>query len=125
MITFKHSGNFDKTEQFLKRARRQDYLKRLDGYGRLGVQKLQAATPRDTGLTATSWNYRIDRNKNSVSLVWTNSNLTEQGVPIAILIQYGHGTGAGVYVQGIDYINPALVPIFNEISEQIREEVSS
>lgn len=125
MITFKHTGNFDKTEQYLKRTKRQDYLSRLEGYGKLGVQRLAAATPRDTGKTAMSWDYKIERRQNSVSLIWTNSNVTDSGIPIAILIQYGHGTRNGVYVTGVDYINPAIKPIFDELSEQIREEVSS
>ena len=124
MITFKHTGNFDKTEQYLKKASRQDYLSRLDGYGQLGVQRLMAATPVDTGKTALSWDYKIEKRTNSVSIIWFNTNIVD-GVPVAILIQYGHGTKNGVYVRGIDYINPAIQPIFTEISEQIREEVSS
>lgn len=124
MITFKHTGNFDKTEQYFKKVSRQDYLSRLDTYGQLGVMRLMAATPVDTGKTATSWKYKIEKRTNSISIIWYNTNVVD-GIPVAILIQYGHGTRNGVYVQGIDYINPAIQPIFAELSEQIREEVSS
>lgn len=125
MITFKHQGDFSKTNNLLKRLKQQYYLKRLDTYGKVGVQRLAAATPVDTGKTAASWTYRIEKRDNSVSLIWDNTNRTESGIPIVILIQYGHATRSGVYVPGKDFINPAIKPIFEEISEMIREEVSS
>lgn len=125
MITFKHSGDFEKTEKFLKKASRKEYASRLDFYGKKGVQALKAATPVDSGETAASWGYKIVNTSNRLSIIWTNSNTTENGVPIAILIQYGHGTRNGVYVQGRDFINPAIQPIFDEISDMIRKEVSS
>lgn len=125
MITFKHTGNFDKTEQYLKKIKRQDYLDRFDTYGKLGVQKLSAATPVDTGKSAASWKYHIERRNNSVSIIWSNTNVTESGVPVVILIQYGHATKNGVYVPGKDFINPAIKPVIDELSEEIRKEVSS
>lgn len=96
----------------------------LNKYGQLGVQALQTATPIDTGQTAASWSYTVKRKNGGYSLDFYNGH-TNQGVNIAIILQYGHGTGIGTYVEGVDYINPALKPIFDQISEQIWEEVTS
>jgi len=85
---------------------------------------LASVTPSDTGLTAASWGYIITAKKDSVSIIWTNSNVTENGTPIAILLQYGHGTGTGGYVQGTDYINPAIKPIFDEIEKGVWQEIT-
>lgn len=124
MIEFRHKGNFKKTENFLVRAMRQDFLSKLDKYGEAGVALLAAATPKRTGKTAASWKYDIEKHSDHVSIVWSNTNINN-GVPIAIILQYGHGTGNGGYVQGIDYINPALKPLFDNIIFEIFKEVSS
>lgn len=123
MLRFKHIGSFDKTEKFFTNARKRDYTRILERYGREGVAALASATPIDTGLTANSWNYKIKFNKNSVTLYWTNSNVVD-GVPIAILLQYGHGTRNGGYVQGRDYINPATRPIFDRLATEVWQEVT-
>ena len=124
MIVFRHRGNFNKTEKFLKRAKKNDFYKNLDRYGRQGVAALASATPIDSGLTASSWDYEIREGRNSVNIYWTNSNIND-GVPIAVIIQYGHGTGTGGYVQGRDYINPAIRPIFDRIANNVWKEVTS
>lgn len=124
MIVFRHRGDFNKTEKFLKRAKKNDFYKNLDRYGRQGVAALASATPIDSGLTASSWDYEIREGRNSVNIYWTNSNVND-GVPIAVIIQYGHGTGTGGYVQGRDYINPAIRPIFDRIANNVWKEVIS
>lgn len=124
MVVFKHRGNFDNLEKFLKRAQNIDFRKILAPYGEQGVRALANATPRDSGLTASSWGYEIITNKGSVSLVWTSSNVNN-GIPIAIILQYGHGTRNGGFVQGVDYINPALRTIFDKISEEAWREVTN
>lgn len=124
MITFKHRGNFNNTERFFKRAQKMDFYKNLEKYARAGVAALASATPVDTGLTAASWDYEIRKEKNKVSIYWTNSNI-QNGVPIAVILQYGHGTNNGGYVQGRDYINPAIQPIFDQIAESAWKEVTS
>lgn len=123
MITIEHKGNFEKTYGFLKRMSKRDIFKNLDAYGQEGVEALAAATPIRSGTTANSWGYEIHSSGSSVSIVWTNSNVNK-GVPIAVIIQYGHGTGTGGYVQGIDYINPALAPVFDDIADRIWKEVT-
>ena len=122
MITFVHKGNFEKTEAFLKRAKEAEFLNRLDAVAREGVSALAAATPVNTGKTASSWDYEIVRTKTGATIYWTNSNVND-GVPVAILIQYSHSTGEGAYVQGTDFINPAMVPVFNNIAESAWREV--
>lgn len=124
MITFKHRGDFNNTERFFKRAQKMDFYKNLEKYARAGVATLASATPVDTGLTAASWDYEIRKEKNKVSIYWTNSNI-QNGVPIAVILQYGHGTNNGGYVQGRDYINPAIQPIFDQIAESAWKEVTS
>lgn len=124
MITFKHSGNFNHTEKFLKKASRAEYLKVVEKYCQQGVQALASATPVDSGKTASSWNYNIERSKGGISIYWTNSNINK-GVNIAIILQYGHGTRNGGYVQGRDYINPALRPIFDAMADGMWKEVTS
>lgn len=118
------SGGFTKTEQFLNRMKRREYLNVLDEFGRDGVQALRNATPVDSGATAEAWDYEIKRSRNYTEIVWTNSNIND-GVPIAVILQYGHGTGTGGYVQGRDYINPAIRPIFDEIAEKAWKVVVS
>lgn len=123
MVTFKHHGDFRKTKSFLKRATEARFLKDLDKYGREGVAALSAATPSESGKTASSWYYEIVRDKGSFSIRWDNSNVNN-GVKIAVIIQYGHGTGTGGYVAGRDYINPAIRPIFDKIAENVWKEVT-
>lgn len=125
MFSFEHKGDLNKTERFLKRLLdRQKLISYLNEYGRRGVEALSLATPVDTGLTAASWSYEVEQSKNTTSIHWTNSNIN-QGVQIAIILQYGHGTGTGGYVQGVDYINPALKPIFDEIANGVMEVIKS
>lgn len=99
-----------------------DLYKKLDELGQRGVEALSAATPKRTGRTAASWGYEIKKGRGHATLAWTNSNFND-GEQIAVLIQYGHGTGRGTYVQGVDYINPAMRNVFQEIADEIWEEV--
>lgn len=123
MITIRHKGDFSKTSKFLSSASNRDYLKVLDKYGRAGVAALASATPVDSGITAASWYYTIERGSGSTKLVFGNANVNN-GVSIAIILQYGHGTGTGGWVQGRDYINPAVQPIFDQIAEDAWREVT-
>lgn len=122
MIRCTVKGDFKKTKNFLKRAQNVDLRSLLTRYAEEGVKALSSATPVVTGKTAASWDYEIVQDKNIIKIYWTNSNKNE-GVPIAVILEYGHGTGWGGYVQGRHYISPAVQPIFDEISEQICEEV--
>ena len=123
-VKFEVSGGFTKTERFLNRMKRREYLNVLDEFGRDGVQALRNATPVDSGATAEAWNYEIKRTRDCTEIIWTNSNIND-GVPIAVILQYGHGTGTGGYVQGRDYINPAIRPIFDKIAEKAWKVVTS
>lgn len=123
MITITQKGDFSNTEKFLQRMKELVHLSDLDKYGQVGVQALADATPKDTGKTAASWGYEIKHTKTGAVIDWTNSNIND-GVPIAIIIQYGHGTGWGTYVEGVDYVNPAMKPVFDKISEDIWREVT-
>ena len=122
VIRITQTGNFSKTTNFLTRALRRNYMKVLDKYGRRGVDALANATPIDTGYTASAWNYKIENQNGEIEITWTNSNVVN-GVSIAIILQYGHGTRNGGYVQGRDYINPALQPVFDEMAEEVWMEV--
>lgn len=124
MIKFTASGSFDKIDKFINAMEREDAFKILDAFGRQGVEALANSTPVDTGLTSNSWDYDIVKNKGRYSIVWTNSN-TVTGVPVAILIQYGHATKNGGWVEGEDYINPAIRPLFNKIADQVWERVKN
>ena len=124
MVIVKQKGDFSKTEKFLNSISKKLYYRNLQKYAEQGVAALASATPIDSGTTANSWNYEIRKTKNSVSIYWTNSNVNK-GVPIAVIIQYGHGTRNGGYVQGRDYINPAMRPIFDKIAENVWKEVTS
>lgn len=124
MFKVSSSGSFDKTEKFLRRMSKFDVLDILNRYGEIGVSALSVATPVDTGLTASSWSYITEYAFGSYSIIWENSHVVD-GVPIAIILQYGHGTGTGGYVQGRDYINPAIQPIFDKIAEDVWNEVTS
>lgn len=124
MIKFKQKGDFSKFTRFLEKAKNVVKLGDLDKYGRAGVAALSSATPVDSGETASSWYYEIERQNGKVSINFHNSNVN-QGVPIAIILQYGHATGTGGWVEGRDYINPAIQPIFDEIANNAWKEVTS
>lgn len=124
MISFRHKGDFSKTDRYLEKLRESVKLGVLDKYGRAGVAALSSATPVDTGLTANSWFYEIEHSSGSDKIVFNNSNI-QNGVPIAIILQYGHGTGTGGWVQGRDYINPAIQPIFDQMTKEVWKEVTS
>lgn len=124
MIRLKASGDYSKATRYLERLRETAKIGILDKYGRKGVSALADATPKDTGLTAASWAYRIEQRKGGASLQFYNTNI-QNGCPIAIILQYGHGTRNGGYVQGRDYINPAVQPIFDEMAEELWKEVRS
>ena len=115
-------GDFEKTENFLQKLLKRKYLGILDKYGKLGVQALADATPKRTGKTAASWSYRIEEADGNTSIVFENSNINKN-VNIAIIIQTGHGTKNGGYVRGIDYINPAIQPIFKDLANAAWREV--
>ena len=123
MITFRQKGDFSKLTRFLERVKGAVHLSDLDKYGRQGVAALSSATPIDSGLTAESWYYEIENKKESATITFYNSNI-QNGVPIAIVLQYGHGTRNGGWVQGRDYINPAIQPIFDEIANEAWGEVT-
>lgn len=124
MVTFKHHGNFNNTKRFFKRAAEARFLQNLNRYGQEGVAALAAATPVESGKTASSWYYEIRRSRSSFAIHWGNSHVNN-GVNIAVIIQCGHGTGTGGYVAGRDYINPAIQPIFDKIAENVWKEVTS
>jgi hypothetical protein len=123
-ISAQSSGGFDKTEAWLKRLQKLDIGTIAEAGARRGVRALAQATPRDTSLAASSWGYEIKRTKTSTTITWTNSDV-ENGFPVAIMLQYGHGTGTGGYVRGIDFINPAIRPIFDEIAQSVWKAVIS
>ena len=123
MITFRQEGDFSKLTSFLEKSKELFNVGILDKYGRKGVEALAAATPIDSGETANSWYYRIENKNGSAAIVFCNSHI-QNGVPIAIILQYGHGTGTGGWVEGRDYINPAIQPIFDEIANNAWREVT-
>ena len=123
MIEFRQKGDFSKLNRYFERLEETANVGVLDKYGRAGVAALSSATPVNTGKTASSWYYDIKRQNGSVSIEFNNSNFNK-GVPIAIIIQYGHGTRNGGWVEGRDYINPAIQPIFDRIAEEIWREVT-
>lgn len=122
MVTISCVPKFKKTDSYLEKLKEVFHSGLLDKYGQMGIDALKDATPKDTGKTSESWIYEIKRNSNSLSIVWKNTNIVD-GVPIAVILQYGHGTRNGGYVKGIDYINPAMAPIFEEIAEEAWKEV--
>ena len=123
MISFRQKGDFSKLTRFMERAKEAVRLGDLDKYGRAGVAALESATPVDSGLTAKSWSYKIEHKNGSVTITFYNSNI-QNGVPIAIILQYGHGTRNGGWVQGRDYINPAIQPLFDKIANDAWREVT-
>lgn len=124
MISYTQKGDFSKTTRFLERARNGIRMGVLDKYGQEGVAALASATPVDSGETANSWYYIIENTKGSVKISFCNSNV-QNGVPIAIILQYGHGTRNGGWVEGRDYINPAIQPIFDKITNEVWREVTN
>ena len=122
-ISFKTKGDFKKTEKFLKKSLGKDYISIMKQYGELGVAQLRAASPVDTGLMASSWRYEITQKGSSISLEFHNDDV-EHGRNVAILVQYGHALKNGYYVQGRDFINPALQPIFDDLAEKAWKEVT-
>ena len=121
-IRFVHKGNFEKTTNFLTKAQRLDIRNILNEYGRRGVEELSKATPVDTGKTAEAWSYSIKMTNKGWAIYWENSS-ENQGIPIVVLIQYGHGTGTGGYVPPLDFINPTMNPIFDEITREIDQKL--
>lgn len=124
MIGINYYGSFVKTERFLENLSKRDYMSVLRMYGEKGVEALREATPKDTGKTSESWSYEIEKTSNGYSIHWHNSNRAD-GLNIALLLQYGHATQHGVYVQGIDYINPALQKVFTEMADALWKEVKT
>lgn len=123
MITFRQKGDFSKLSRYLEKVKEAAKVGVLDKYGQAGVAALSSATPVESGLTAQSWHYEIEHTKSSAVIRFLNSNVNK-GVPIAIILQYGHGTGTGGWVEGRDYINPAIQPIFDNIAEDAWKEVT-
>jgi hypothetical protein len=124
VISLTSLGDFSKTLKFLGAMQKLDVGKICEGAAQKGVHALMSATPRDSGLSANSWGYKIVRSKGSIMIGWTNSDV-ENGFPVALMIQYGHGTGTGGYIHGRDYINPAMRPVFDEIAETVWKAVTS
>ena len=123
MIGFRQKGDFSKTTKFLTKLKQNVGISTFEKYGKKGVAALASATPVDSGLTANSWYYKIEKTNSSISLLFCNSNI-QNGVPIAVILQYGHGTRNGGWVQGRDYINPAIQPIFDQIVKEAWGEVT-
>lgn len=125
-ISFRQRGNFNKTKKMLKKTLGRDYLSVLDRYGRVGVQVLSEATPKESGLTSSSWFYKIveDKAKGTISIQWHNDN-NNKGFNIAVMLQYGHATRNGGWVEGKDYINPALKPIFDHLAESAWKAITT
>lgn len=123
-ISFTSKGDFSKTIKFLNKVKNVKINDILSKYGEIGVNALSQATPKDSGVTSRSWNYKIEVNNDNASIVWYNTNVVK-GVNIAVILQYGHGTRNGGWVEGRDYINPAMKPIFDKIADQVWKEVTN
>ena len=126
MISVEHKGDFSNLEKFLKENEHMDIDHYLNMFGKKGVEALAAATPVRTGLTRDSWHYEIekDETKGRIRVVWLNDNIVDEWFNVALMIQYGHATGSGYWVEGVDYINPAMKSIFDEMAEEIWKEVN-
>lgn len=124
MFSFRVSGSTSRTESYLEKMLHMNVDSILEAAGHAGVTALETHTPEDSGLAANSWTYEIERSEGAVKVVWHNTDI-ESGFPVALMIQYGHGTGTGGYIPGRDYVNPAIEPIFQKIAEDIRKAVSS
>jgi hypothetical protein len=123
LIVFEQKGDFTKTEKFLKQPITDTQMLVLERHGKEGVTSLATATPKDSGKTANSWKYKVTKYKGGAKITWSNSNIVN-GVPIAVIIQYGHATRNGGHIKGRDYINPAIKPIFDKISSDLWKEVT-
>lgn len=121
-FSMRTTGSWDKTQRWLTKLSKGEFYAKLDDIGRLGADRLASATPRDSGKTALSWAYRVKKTPTGASVVWYNTNI-HNGFSIAILIQYGHGTGTGGWVPGYDYINPAIQPVYKTAIDQVIKEV--
>ena len=124
MISFRQKGDFSKLTSYLEKAKKAVHLSTLVKSGQAGVAALASASPVESGKTANSWYYKIENKSGSATISWHNSNI-QNGVPIAVIIQYGHGTGTGGWVEGRDYINPAIRPIFDQIANDVWREVKT
>lgn len=123
LVNIRQKGNYERVTKYLQTASQGAKRVLLDRFGEEGVQALRMATPIDSGKTAESWYYKIEDKNGRLSISFHNSNI-QNGVPIAIILQYGHGTGTGGYVSGRDYINPAIKPVFDKIAEEAWKEVT-
>lgn len=123
-ISFIHRGSFDKSEKFLRTMKKLDIQRLVDKEAQRGVEALQKATPKDSGLASDSWGYEIRQNGSNVIITWTNNDI-ENGFPVAVALQIGYGRGSGGFIQGRDYINPAMKPVFDSISERVWKAVTS
>lgn len=123
-VSYSVSGSYSTTEQFLKKMQKFDLRRAIEAKAETGVAALASATPVETGLAERSWGYEIVQTKRGVTIYWTNSDI-ENGYPVAVMAQYGHGTGTGGYVQGRDYINPAIRPIFDQILQEVERLVKN
>jgi hypothetical protein len=124
LIKVESKGSFEKTEKFLYEMQKAEVFKILNQYGKEGVDALASATPVDSGLTASSWEYEAIYKNGRYSIIWSNTNV-KSGIPVAVLIQYGHATGTGGWVEGTDYINPSIKPLFDKIAENVWERVKN
>lgn len=124
MISFTQKGNFGKTKRFLSGIIGFHYRRKLEHYAQKGVEALRQATPKDSGETAAAWDWEIVEEDGRLSLYWKNTNI-QNGVNIAVILQYGHATRNGSWVEGTDYINPAIRPIFDEIASEAWKELIS
>lgn len=122
MIEIEAHGSFDKTDKFLKAMSNREHMLALEGFGQRGIDALSSATPVDTRLTADSWRFKLVQGRGKYTLTWFNTNVAN-GIPVVVLIQYGHGTGTGGWVEGRDFINPAIQPIFDQIANDVWEKV--
>lgn len=125
VIEMRQKGEFKKTMKWLQWLKKLQFYSSLDKYGRLGIEALANATPKDTGATAAAWRYNIEKTRSGVTIGWTNDEVDNGTFKVALMLQYGHGTKDGSWVKGIDYINPALRPVFEAMGDEIWEEVTS
>lgn len=124
-VSFEVGGSYKKTEAWLQKLARGDFYQGLDKFAQAGANALGDATPRDTGLAGSSWSYKIEKSRASLTISWFNTDVENGGFNVAVMLQYGYSTGTGGYVQGVDYINPAMRPIFDQIEAQVRKAVTS
>ena len=125
VVSFTKMGSFKNLEKFLKTMKTFSAEDILNSYGQKGVSMLQSATPVDSGISAASWSFTTEATRSSWSITWTNSSVTRDGIPIVILLQFGHGTGTGGYVQGYDFINPALRAVFDKLADDVWKAVQN